>query len=53
MKKYLQWTSQLIDEFDNIKLVLILREENLPADENARLALTKDALAMEGLLMEV
>ena len=53
IKKYLRRTSQLINEFDNIKLALIPREENLVADENARLALTEDALEMEGLLMEV
>ena len=43
----------LIDGFDNVKLELIPREENLAADEIARLASTKNALAMEGLLMEV
>ena len=53
MKKYLQLMSQLIDEFDNVKLELISREENSTADEIARLALTEDASAMEGLLMEV
>ena len=53
MKKYLQLTRQLIDEFDNIKLELIPREENLAANEIARLASTEDASAKEGLLMEV
>ena len=41
MKKYLQLMSQLIDEFDNVKLELILREENSAADEIARLAQSK------------
>ena len=53
MKKYLQLTSYLIDEFDNVKLELIPREENSTADEVARLASTKDAQATIGLLMEV
>ena len=42
MKKYLQLMSQLIDEFDNVKLELIPREENFAADEIARLASTED-----------
>ena len=42
MKKYLQLMSQLIDEFDNVKLELILREENSVANEIARLASTED-----------
>ena len=53
MKKYLQLTSQLIDEFDNVKLELIPWEENSAADEVARLASTKDAQATIGLLMKV
>ena len=53
MKKYLQLTSQLIDEFDNVKLELIPREENSAADKMTRLASTEDASATEGLLMEV
>ena len=53
MKKYLHWMSHLIEEFDNVKLELIPREENLSADKVARISLTKDALATEGLLMEV
>ena len=42
MKKYLQLMSQLIDEFDNVKLELILREENSAANKIARLASTED-----------
>ena len=53
MKKNLQLTSQLIDEFDNVKLELIPREENSAANKVARLASTDDALATVGLLMEV
>ena len=53
MKKYLQLTNQFIDEFDDVKLELILREENLAADEVAKLASNEDASATVGLLMEV
>ena len=53
MKKYLQLTNQLIDEFDDVKLGLILGEENSTADKVAKLASTKDAPATTGLLMEV
>ena len=42
MKKYLQLMSQLIDELDNVKLELILREENSAANEIARLASMED-----------
>ena len=49
MKKYLK----LIDEFDDIKLELIPREENSTIDEIARLASAKDDSAMTSLLMEV
>ena len=42
MKKYLQLMSQLIDEFDYVKLELILREENSTANEIARLTSTED-----------
>lgn len=45
MKKYLQLTSQFIDEFDDVKLELIPREENSTADEDARPTSTEDALA--------
>ena len=53
MNKYLQLTSHLIDEFDDVKLKLIPREENPTAAKVARLALTKDAPTTVGLLMEV
>ena len=42
MKKYLQLMSQLIDEFDNVKLELILREENFAANKIAKHASTED-----------
>ena len=53
MKKYLQLKNQFIDEFDDVKLELILREENLAVDEVAKLASNEDASATVGLLMEV
>ena len=53
MKKYLQLTSQLIDEFDSIKLKLIPKEGNSASNEIARLASIKNASATESLLMEV
>ena len=53
MKKYLQLTIQLIDQFDDVKLELIPRKENSATDEVARLASTEDASVTLGLLMEV
>ena len=53
MKKYLQLMSQLIDEFDNVKLELIPKKENSAADAVARLASTENAAATVGLLIEV
>ena len=53
MNKYLQLISQLIDEFNDVKLELIPKEENPDANKVARLALTKDAPTTVGLLMEV
>ena len=53
MKKYLQLTSQLIDEFDSIKLKLIPKEGNSASNEIARLASIKNASATESLLMKV
>ena len=52
MKKYLQLTSQLIDEFDSVKLELILSEENPTTNEIAKLASAEDTSATEGLLMD-
>ena len=49
MKKYLK----LIDEFDDIKLKLIPRDENSAIDEIARLASAKDDSATTCLLIEV
>ena len=38
MKRYLALTSQLISNFDDVKITQVLREGNLEADEVARLA---------------
>ena len=53
MKKYLKLTTQLIDEFDDVKFEQIPRKNNSAADEVARLASTEDASAKTELLMEV
>ena len=53
MNKYLQLMSQLIDEFNDVKLELIPKEENPDANKVARLALTKVAPTTVGLPMEV
>ena len=53
MKKYLQLTSQLIDQFDDVKLELIPRKENLATNEVARISSIEDASSTLGLLMEV
>ena len=53
MNKYLKLTTQLIDEFDDVKFEQIPRENNAATDKVARLASTKDASVMTELLMEV
>ncbi|XP_075633439.1 uncharacterized protein LOC142605899 [Castanea sativa] len=53
MKRYLKLTTQLIDEFDVVKLEQILWENNSATDEVAKLASIEDALATKELLMEV
>jgi len=53
MKRCLKLTTQLINEFDDIKFEQILRENNSAANKVAKLAVTEDALAMTELLMEV
>ena len=53
MKKYLKLTTQLINEFDDVKLEQIPKEDKSAADEVAKLASTKDASAMTELLVEV
>ena len=46
-------TTQLIDEFDDIKFEQIPQEDNLAADEVIKLASIEDASATTELLMEV
>ncbi|XP_075633480.1 uncharacterized protein LOC142605939 [Castanea sativa] len=53
MKKYLKLTTQLIDEFNDVKFEQIPSENNSSANEVARLASTEDASVMKELLMEV
>ena len=53
MKRYLKLTTQLIDEFDDVKFEQIPKENNLVADEVAKLVSTEDASAIADLLMEV
>ena len=53
MKRYLKLTTQLIDEFDDVKFEQIPRENNSATDEVANLASTEDALAMTELFIEV
>ena len=53
MKRYLKLTTQLINEFDDVKFEQIPRENNSTADEVAKLASTKDASTTIELLTEV
>ena len=53
MKRYLKLTTQLIDEFDDVKFEQIPRENNSATDEVANLASTEDALATTELFIEV
>ena len=53
MKRYLALTSQLISNFDDVKITWVPEEENSEADEVARLALSKTSERRPGLLMEV
>ena len=53
MKRYLKLTTQLIDEFDDVKFEQILRENNSATNEVAKLASTEDALATTELFIEV
>ena len=39
MKRYLSLTSQLISNFDDVKITQVLREENSKANKVAKLAL--------------
>ena len=53
MKRYLKLTTQLIDEFDDVKFEQIPRENNSATNEVAKLALTEDALVTTELFIEV
>ena len=53
MKRYLKLTSQLIDDFDDVRFEQIPWENNSAADEVAKLVSTKDASVKPGLFMEV
>ena len=53
MKRYLKLTTQLIDEFDDVKFEQIPRENNSATDEVANLASTEDALVTTELFIEV
>ena len=53
MKKYLKLTTQLINEFDDIKFEQIPRKNNSAANEVARLTSIEDASTTTELLMEV
>ena len=53
MKRYLKLTSQLISNFDDVRIGQIPREENLEADEVARLASSNNGIGQLGLYMEV
>ena len=53
MKRYLKLTNQLISNFDDVRINQVPREENLEADEVARLASSDSNEGRPGLYMEV
>ena len=53
MKRYLALTSQLISNFDDVKITQVPREENSKADKVARLASLKTSKRRPNLLVEV
>ena len=53
MKRYLKLTSQLSSNFNDVRIGQIPREENLEADEVARLASSNSGTRQPGLYMEV
>ena len=53
MKRYLKLTNQLVDYFNDVRFEQIPRENNLAADEVAKLASTEDALKIFRLYMEI
>lgn len=44
MKRYLKLTSQLVNDFDDVKFEQIAQENNSTTDEVAKLALVEEAL---------
>ena len=53
MKRYLALTNQLISNFDDIKITQVPQEENLEANEVAKLALSETNEQQPGLYMKV
>ena len=53
MKRYLKLTNQLVDYFNDVRFEQIPRENNLAADEVAKLASTEDAPEILRLYMEI
>ena len=53
MKRYLKLTSQLIDDFDDVRFEQISWENNSAVDKVTKLASTEDASAKPRLFMEV
>ena len=53
MKRYLKLTSQLISNFNDVRIGQIPREENSEADKVARLASSNSGTRQPGLYMEV
>ena len=52
IKRYFKLTTQLINEFDDVKFKQIPRENNSGSDEVAKLALTEVASATTELFIE-
>ncbi|XP_075670113.1 uncharacterized protein LOC142639861 [Castanea sativa] len=53
MKRYLKLTSQLVSNFDDVRISEVPREENFTADEVARLALSNSDAERSRLYMEI
>ena len=53
MKRYLKLTSQLIDDFDDVRFEQISWENNSAVDKVTKLASTEDASVKPRLFMEV
>ena len=53
MQKYLRLTKHLTQEFDKVEFIQIPRNQNMVANEVAKLALSEEGAASMGLMMEV